>query len=404
MTRAIPITILLAFGLSFSAAPAHAFTECIPRPNANTGGHWPNPNNTAQFGTQKWEFDWRITPNEGLEISNVRYTSDLSQPKKLVIKRASIPFLPVHYPQNPPMCDAGIVRGWNDTFGSAGDPDTREPICCAHVPTTPCNLPARTLMCVPHFHSLMSSDCDGGGTLCNGVCEGTQVDMSPPIEDGVGEVISGAPDADVVLTAGFFVGYQFIQRWRFRDDGTLLASLRAGGLYDCNWHNHQIYWRMHFQLADNPNDTVQECGSGRCPDLGTIGWTPVTGCGVGTTTSASWRIADSAVADRAIVVERGPNDGDPRTFCEGTSLECGQGGCKNTHDFCALAAKEPNEMFMTDKCDDQLANRPSASPDMAFWYMAHVDHHDPCHYLPMCDPDIGDVAFGPTIRLVGNGW
>jgi hypothetical protein len=308
MTRAIPITIVLAFVLSISAAPAHAFTECIPRPGANTGGHWPNPHNTAQFGTQKWEFDWRITPAEGLEISNVRYTRDLSQPKKLVIKRASIPFLPVHYPQNAPMC-GGSPGGYNDTFGS-----NPEPICCAHVPTTPCNLGDRPLACMPNSRSVMSSNCDGGGTLCDGVCEGTQVDVSPPIEDGVGEMVTGAPDADVVLTAGFNAGYQFIQRLRFRDDRTLLASLRAGGLWHCQWHNHQIYWRVNFQLAATPNESVQECGSGGCPDLGTIGWSGVTGCGVGPTASASWRISDSAVADRAIVVERGPNDGDPRTF------------------------------------------------------------------------------------------
>src|SRR5262249_19845864 len=151
---AILVTIVLAFALLASAGPAHAFTECIPRPDANTGGHWPNPHNTAQFGTQKWEFDWRITSAEGLEISNVRYTRDLSQPKKLVIKRASLPFLPVHYPQNASMC-GGNPTGYNDTFGSVP-----EPICCAHVPTTPCNTHARTLACMPPIHSLRRSECD----------------------------------------------------------------------------------------------------------------------------------------------------------------------------------------------------------------------------------------------------
>jgi hypothetical protein len=42
-----------------------------------------------------------------------------------------------------------------------------------------------------------------------------------------------------------------------------------------------------------------------------------------------------------------------------------------------------------------------SSSDLAFWYLSHVDHHDPCTFLPMCDPAIGSVAFGPTIRLVG---
>jgi hypothetical protein len=91
MMRALPITIALAFSLyGVSATPVRAFSECST--DVGTGGHWPNPHNTANFGTQKWEFDWRVNPAEGLEISNVRYTRDLSQPKKLFIKRASLPF------------------------------------------------------------------------------------------------------------------------------------------------------------------------------------------------------------------------------------------------------------------------------------------------------------------------
>ncbi len=82
--------------------------------------------------------------------------------------------------------------------------------------------------------------------------------------------------------------------------------------------------------------------------------------------------------------------------------ECGSGNCLNTRDFCALPASEPHETFMPDNCNDHLPDAAGTSPDMAFWYMAHVDHHDPCTYLPICDPDIGMVAFGPTIRLVGS--
>ncbi len=78
------------------------------------------------------------------------------------------------------------------------------------------------------------------------------------------------------------------------------------------------------------------------------------------------------------------------------------GGCVNTHDFCALSSMEPHETLVTDNCNDHLADATGTSPDLAFWYMAQVEHHDPCNFLPMCDPAIGMVAFGPTIRLVGN--
>ncbi len=318
MMRMLLIMIVLGlFGVG--SVPSHAFTECTQGADViSPGGHWPNPRNTAHFGTQKWEFDWRVGQDEGLEISNVRYTRDLSQPKKLVIKRASFPFVPVHYPQPAPQCGA-FPHGFSDTIGTLR---IVEPICSAHVPTTPCNEPDRPIACQPLTRAI--SVCPNGAPLCSGVCEGTQVDVSPPIEDGVGETVSGAADADIVLTVNFrYGGYQFIQRWRFRDDGTLIPSLRLGGIHDCQWHNHQIYWRLNFQLADTPNESVQECGSGACPDVGTNGWIPVTGCGVGATRSASWRIVDAGAAGRAVVVQRGPNDGgDPSTFCEGTSTEC----------------------------------------------------------------------------------
>jgi hypothetical protein len=129
----------------------------------------------------------------------------------------------------------------------------------------------------------------------------------------------------------------------------------------------------------------------------------VTGCGVGATRSASWRITDAGAADRAVVITRGPSDGDPSVFCEGTSTECGRtGGCLNTRDFCSVPAAEPVETFLADNCNDHLEDAGGTSPDAAFWYVAHVDHHNPCDYLPMCDPAIGTVAFGPTIRLVGS--
>src|SRR5690349_3398276 len=257
MTRTLALRVLVPFVFfGFGAVSARAFTECTQAADVATGGHWPNPRNTAHFGTQKWEFDWRVVYPGGLEISNVRYTSDLSQPKKLVIKRASLPFLPVHYPDNAQTC-GGDPHGYNDQIGGM-----LEPICCAHVPTTPCNVDPRTMPCNPPVRPAAEheSDCAGGTSFCTGVCEGTQIDISLPIEDGVGERVSGAADADVVLTVNFRLGgYQFIQRWRFRDNGTLIPSIRAGGIHNCQFHNHQIYWRFNFQLAATANESVQEC-------------------------------------------------------------------------------------------------------------------------------------------------
>ncbi len=400
----------LALILLIVKTPAVAFRACTPAVPAPSG-HWPDPRNTALFGTQKWQFDWQVA-QEGLEISNVRYAAQLGQPKKLVLLRASLPFLPVHYPDSPPGCP-GTAHGYSDQLTS-GNLDTAHPFCCYHVPTTVCNLPDRAQACNPPSGTVGS--CPANAISCTGVCVGTQVDTTPPLEDGKGEVVSGSSSADIVLSATFKLGgYQFVQRWRFQDNGSIRPSLRAGGVHNCQWHNHQIYWRFHFQLNDvgNPSAVIQQCNPGGCPDTGGQGWSANLPCMCGNRPGAAtswWRISDNAVAGRAVVIETNASEEDPSVFCENTTSECGQGGCVNGRDFCMLGAMEPHETFITSGCNDHLqdqiaqpacASLPNGT-DLAFWYFAHINHHDPCTFLPMCDPAIGTVAFGPSIRLVGT--
>jgi hypothetical protein len=257
-----------------------------------------------------------------------------------------------------------------------------------------------------------ATTCPANAVSCHGICTGTQFDNTPPLEDGLGEQVSGASDADIVISAPFRLGgYEFVQRWRFRDDGTILPSIRLGGVHNCELHTHQIYFRFNFELVDGgtgQSELVEECGPGGCPDTGSTGWAGVScGCGVRPAATTSWRVKDSNISGRAIVVDTGPSDGDASNFCANTSdpLDCGSAGCSNTRDFCALPAAEPNETLTTDKCNDGLPSAcgggSSIGSDSAFWYIAHADNHNPCTYLPMCDPALGTVAFGPTIRLVG---
>jgi hypothetical protein len=222
-----------------------------------------------------------------------------------------------------------------------------------------------------------------------------------------------------VLSATFRNGgYQFVQRWRFQDNGTIRPSLRAGGIHDCQWHNHQIYWRFHFNLAGlgSPAAFVQQCDAGGCPDTGGAGWSANLPCTCGNRPGGQkswWRISDNGVPGRAVIVQTNATEGAPSVFCENTTTECTRtGGCFNSRDFCALGATEPDETFSQDNCKDLLPDQigkpacaalPSGG-DVAFWYFAHINHHDPCNYLPMCDPAIGTEAFGPTLRLVGAAW
>jgi len=389
--------------LAGRSAKVWAFASCTSQSAATTAGHWPDPANTAQFGTQKWEFDWQVG-NDGLEVDNVKYTSDLTQPKKMVMKRGSVPFLPVHYPENPLTCAGSDgPHGFNDKL-SAGTLDST-PFCCAHVPTTLCYVPDRPMMCSPLTEEV--SSCAGGTVSCNGVCTGTQVDTAAPVEDGVGEVVSGASDADVVLTAQFRLGgYVFVQRWRFQDNGTIIPTMRLGGIHECQLHSHQIYFRFNVELgASGPvHEVLEQCGAGGCADIGPTGWsTPGSSCGNRPSANTWWRMSDTSVSGRAVILQTGAHEGNPSTFCEGTTSECGAGNCVNTRDYCALKAAEPTETFVANNCNDHLPEGVSSgATDLAFWYLSHVDHHDPCTFLPMCDPGIGTLAFGPTIRLVGT--
>jgi hypothetical protein len=417
----------LAIGLvAGGAPPAAAFRACT-QASPPPSGHWPDPRNSSSAGSRKWEFDWQIVL-EGIEISNVRYTSDLAQPKKLVLSRASLPFLPVHYPDSPPDCP-GIAgpHGYSDVLASY-TLDTANPFCCREVPITVCNLADRAQACNPltgtvgkcpksAIRSRTVGTWPDGAISCGGACVGTQTPVS--VEVGTGETASQSSSADILVSAIFRLGgYQFVQRWRFQDNGTIRPSLRAGGIHQCQWHNHQIYWRFHFQLADGvtPAATVQQCdprGPGGCPDTGAPGWSTITcaTCGNRPAGIASWwRIGDNGVPGRAAIIQTNTAEAadDPSAFCENTTSECGPGGCVNARDFCALGAAEPHETFVTDNCNDHLPDASSPPPscsglsDVAFWYFAHVNHHDPCTFLPLCDPTLGTLAFGPTIRLVGS--
>jgi len=292
--------------------------------------------------------------------------------------------------------------------------DTLHPFCCRRVPITVCNLPNRVEACNPLSGTV--GTCPNNAISCAGVCVGTQIDTNVPLEDGTGEVGSNSSSADILLSATFREGgYQFVQRWRFQDSGTIRPSLRAGGIHNCQWHNHQIYWRFHFQLADGvtPAATVQQCDGGGCPPTGAQGWSTNLPCVCGNRPAGAaswWRISDIGVPGRVVIVKTNTSEGDPSVFCENTTSECGPGGCINGRDFCALGAVEPHETFVTSNCNDhlpdQIAQPACASlpigADVAFWYFAHVNHHDPCTFLPLCDPALGTVAFGPTIRLVGS--
>ncbi|HVT19714.1 MAG TPA: hypothetical protein VHQ90_26460 [Thermoanaerobaculia bacterium] len=394
-----------AFVLGAGGAPAFAFRECTPG-SPPPSGHWPDPTDISLAGTQKWEFDWKVDV-EGVEVSNVRFTADLTKPRKLVLLRASLPFLPVHYPMTAPNC-TGFTHGFADTLTN-GDLTN---FCCSEVPVSICNLPDRKQACVPTKGTL--GRCQTGAVNCTGACVGTQIDTVAPLETGKGEVASNSPTADVVLQAAFQLGgYQFVQRWRFQDNGTLRPSLRAGGINDCQWHNHQIYWRFHFELteAGTPAEVVQQCNDGDCPDLGSQGWSSNLSCQCGNRPgpATSWRVSDRGVPGRVVIVHSGSTDGHPSDFCEDTT-DCGTGGCRNAREFCALTALEPDETFVTDGCNDHVPDRvrqPACAglqngADLAFWYFAAINHHDPCTYLPMCDPTLGTVAFGPTLRLVGS--
>jgi hypothetical protein len=221
----------------------------------------------------------------------------------------------------------------------------------------------------------------------------------------------------VILTAQFhYGGYQFIQRYRFKDDGRLVASIRFGGIFQEKWHQHVVNWRFQLDPDGGGNDVLQRCEGGGCAADQT-GWS-TRGCECERTSSddTNWRAYDlgsvtGGEPDRYIEITPGPNDG--------TSDVCGD----DDHDYCALRVSPTgivNEGVryghaQAADCIDGLGEYASTTCQtegdiagggpLAFWYTAHFNDHDPCDpdEQNFCEPHIGEQARGAVLTLKG-GW
>ena len=482
-TRVAVLTVLSVILLLLGATPGRAYFGCDQvskppfgsAPGAPTGvyGSWPDyaaesPAGLVPgpFGTKRWSFRWQVN-SEGLELLDVAYGTDPAN-RRLFAKKISLAYIltryeqpgaPAHPTTDPVSCNVSPATGqaWIDTPQAWMMSSTGATMHCSHVPSTVCDLGGRrcetsgpnaghcfgdpTTACAsdadciarPLSGALDPADpeCSGSGncTPCNGVCIGTQVELGGLELGGVNEQVSGSSQADVVLTSVFlYGGYQFVQRYRFKDDGRLVASLRFGGIYQVDWHQHAVYWRI--ELApegDAANDVIETCVTGTCSDS-PVGWTR-NACGCGITPSVSdtiWRSYDlSTVAGgiplRSIVVSPGPNDGAPESVAA-TSV-CGtplgtSGSAADAKDYCALRVSSslvnegltPDPFGCSDGLDLYAAGKCKTEGDIdtggpaVLYYLAHFTDHDPCSPAEQvfCEPHVGsERALGPLLELKG---
>ncbi len=418
------------------------------------------------FGTKRWSFKWQAN-GEGIELLDVAYGTDPTN-RRLVAKKISLAYLMTRYEHpgvsthpttDPVSCNLSFATGsaFNDTPWAGLLSGTGATMHCSHVPSTVCDLGERhcetsgpnaghcfgapAVACASDAECIAKPrsgaldpadpDCSGSGncTPCNGVCIGTQVELGGLELGGNNEQVSGSSQADVVLTSVFlYGGYQFVQRYRFKDDGRLVASLRFGGIYQVDWHQHGVYWRL--ELApegDAANDVIETCATGACSDS-PAGWTR-NACGCATTASAPdtvWRSYDLSTAlggipSRSIVVSPGPNDGAAEPVAA-TSV-CGSplgtdGKPTDAKDYCTLRVSSslvnegltPNPHACSDGLDVYAAGACKTEGDIdaggpvVLYYLAHFTDHDPCSpdEQKFCEPHVGtERALGPLLELRG---
>lgn len=430
---------------------AHAFRACEDyRDDTTVHGCWPNYNSAdrpagttpGSFGTKKWEFCYTLS-NEGLELNDVKYGSDPND-RKLVANKISIPYLMTRYPSpsnvanpssNPTTCGSNSGPAFDDTPVPHRVNHAGAEMHCLHAPSTICDLGSRgcdlsTNKCinsdmscgsdedcisVPFSATLNPDDCTGGCETCRGVCAGTQVEIGGLELWGTNEVVSGSPSADLVLTTtNYYGGYQFTQRYRFKDDGTLAVKFRFGGNYREQWHNHIVYWRFEFDMPGAVgNDIVQRCDAASCLADGT-GWS-ARGCECGKTGAlplpfGKWRVFDASTVSagtplRSVVIEGRETDGEP-TVCSNTDK-----------DYCVLRSSPANNEGLAKNPTDCLdgldtyasgtcqagGNLANGGP-VSFWYLGHHNGHNPCDpdHQGFCEPEVGEEAMGPVVRLEGS--
>jgi hypothetical protein len=436
-----------ASAIALSARPAHSFHGCDGIADGSVNGCWPSftadaPAGAAPgpSGSKRWEFCWAAN-KEGLELHDVKYGSDPSN-RRLVANKISIPYLMTRYPDptnaanpspNPTTCGDATGPAFNDTPEPWMLEARGAQMHCLDAPATVCNLGERgcdtvTHECIntplscttdadcigfPSSGTLDPAECTGACTLCNGVCVGTQIESGGQLEvGGANEAGSDSSAADVVLTTTYmYGGYQFIQRYRFKDDGRLVASFRFGGLFRMQWHQHIVYWRFELDPDGGANDLLQRCDSGACAN-NVASWS-TRGCECAKTTGSpnvTFRVFDqgSVVAgtpSRSIVISGGPNDGTPDV-------------CVNTDkDYCALRARPntnerltPHPANCTDGLDGYASGQCISNGDISsggpisFWYLAHRTGHDPCEpdHQGFCGPELGERALGPVLTLTGS--
>jgi hypothetical protein len=441
---------LVASSYAFDSAAFRACEDYTVSPTLE--GQWPDYNSAdkppgvtpGSFGTKRWSFYYKFN-QQGLELDDVMYGTDPAN-RKLVARRISMPYLMTRYPQpndptnpsvNPTTCGGTQGSAFVDTPVAGRTTGVGATFHCVHVPTTVCELGKRrcdptTHACVgdslscttdddcvghPGYGQLNDADCVGSCVTCNGVCTGTQEETTADLEIGPSnQVVSGATDADVVLTTvNFYGGYQFHQRYRFKDDGRLVSSFRFGGLFQTQWHNHIAYWRFELDPDGNDgNDIAQRCDSGTC-GLGPTGWS-TRNCECAKTDSTPtphgmWRFFDNSgfsggTPTRAVVIQGGPNDGTPNVCVNTDKTYCILHTNNDMPDNPEGLVQNPGSC--TDGLTDFIGagcNGGLSSPGpISFWYLGHFNGHNPCDPAEQdfCEPADGLQAMGPVLTLTGS--
>lgn len=295
-----------------------------------------------------WSLCWEIRANEGLSITHAFFTVPQSGFDRRVLSDATVAQVFVPY-------EVGQPRYHDVAYGlGAAMQRLNGQIDC------------------PHGQLL------AGGKVCREL-EDRGLSQRYCLEGNC----SAKRGKALVLWSSIQTGaYNYLQRWEFRDDGSIHPAMGlAGALQFGNVaHTHNVYWRMDFDMGDPEHDRVEEFV--RLPKSGSNGlagvstWNQLLGETYRPTelfTFRKWRISDTQQKNAlgkpwSYEIVPSPGDGSLRTNPNEGFLR---------GEFWVTRAHSNERFVSTDQADllsTYLNGEAVDDQDLVAWYALHAYH------------------------------
>lgn len=299
-----------------------------------------------QSGTitwEKWVFEWEVTGNQSLVLSDVTYDGEL------VLSRASLPVVRVKYEREWPWYHPYSWFGIGRSTGRCGPFQDR--ITWIHLDPIPsCG---NSKVCVQTY--------ERGGVKW----------LEVGVYARIGE-------------------YHLYHAWYLNEQGEIRPVLQSRGLSCKTTHQHHPYWRLDFGIAGDDRDQVFEYTDGTTNEGWGPGWHKYTNevnAVKDPPKHRRWFVRDSQTSHGLWVL---PGDGYPPIQDDGVP----QSGFSKLDVGVRLYHEEEDGAWLFGARGDlgYLNGEGIQEKNLVFWYAAHLPHHaamGPAAWL----------AVGPVLKI-----